>query len=245
MKTLGSDLSLYSDQVDSEIIDKYISDYFLLDKAKGSFNGDLIKLSQTGNGLLITMGDCIGNDSSTCLIKEFVLNKIEEIIQVEGITLPNLIINRIYDYLHQIAPKYTNPEFLMACGAINLAPQSGFFTFSSSRINLLYIGSNTFELFYSGLSINSSKKLRINNISLVPWDPNGSYYLFTDGVFDQLSGSSLERYSRSRLINLLSDIREMPLPLQVRELTKSLASWQGEIEQTDDYLILGFKLHAL
>lgn len=67
------------------------------------------------------------------------------------------------------------------------------------------------------------------------------FYLFSDGVTDQFGGDKNKKFSRKRLQKLIEDIGDLKMTTQYQILAKNLKSWQGELDQTDDQLMIGIK----
>jgi len=67
-------------------------------------------------------------------------------------------------------------------------------------------------------------------------------YMFTDGYADQFGGPEIKKFMQSRLVKLLGEIHELPASEQEAILKQKLKDWKGQIEQTDDIMILGLEL---
>ena len=67
-------------------------------------------------------------------------------------------------------------------------------------------------------------------------------YLFTDGYVDQFGGEKGKKYSSKRLREQLLEIHKLPIAEQRIQLSDRIAAWQGNLEQVDDMLVIGFKL---
>ena len=73
--------------------------------------------------------------------------------------------------------------------------------------------------------------------------PNDLYYLSSDGFSDQFGISENKKYMRKRFKQLLTSIHSHKLSEQLVRLEKELSNWQGNLEQTDDILVMGFSLN--
>jgi len=69
-----------------------------------------------------------------------------------------------------------------------------------------------------------------------------SYYLFTDGYSDQFNGITGRKFMRGNFRNLILEIQNYPMSRQKEILEERLLSWKGSAPQTDDILVLGFKI---
>lgn len=66
-------------------------------------------------------------------------------------------------------------------------------------------------------------------------------YLFTDGYADQFGGPRGKKFKYKQMTELMMAIHQKPLPEQKNILAKTIENWKGDMEQTDDILILGFR----
>jgi serine phosphatase RsbU (regulator of sigma subunit) len=73
-------------------------------------------------------------------------------------------------------------------------------------------------------------------------EKDSSYYLFTDGYSDQFNGITGKKFMRGNFRNLLLEIQNFPMSRQKEILDERLLSWKGSAQQTDDILVLGFRI---
>lgn len=67
-------------------------------------------------------------------------------------------------------------------------------------------------------------------------------YIYTDGFHDQFGGPQGRKFMTKNFRDLLFEIHKMPLDEQKNILELVINEWMGENEQTDDILVIGFKL---
>jgi len=80
---------------------------------------------------------------------------------------------------------------------------------------------------------------------IIDYKTNDCFYLMSDGYCDQFKGDSVkpEKYNLRRFENLLSKISAKPeLTLADKDLHEEFTNWKGAKEQTDDVLVVGFKV---
>lgn len=73
-------------------------------------------------------------------------------------------------------------------------------------------------------------------------DPETVFYLFSDGFQDQFGGAEDRKYSTRRMRDLLVQLSPLPLNQQKEEIAAELERWKGSTEQTDDILLIGFRI---
>jgi serine phosphatase RsbU (regulator of sigma subunit) len=70
-------------------------------------------------------------------------------------------------------------------------------------------------------------------------------FLFTDGFTDQFGGESSsagKKYKSKRLKEILLKNAHLPIYQQKAELSRELATWKGDMEQTDDICVIGVRI---
>lgn len=67
-------------------------------------------------------------------------------------------------------------------------------------------------------------------------------YLFTDGYADQFGGPAGKKFMYRPFQDLLVSIASHPIEKQHEILKKTFIDWQGDYEQVDDVLVMGFKI---
>jgi len=62
-----------------------------------------------------------------------------------------------------------------------------------------------------------------------------------DGYFDQFGGPETKKFMRKRFMELLYKNYQLPLPMQKEALSETHIQWKGNIEQTDDIVVMGIR----
>ena len=74
---------------------------------------------------------------------------------------------------------------------------------------------------------------------------NGTtYYMISDGFQDQFDSENIKKYSKKKLLDFLQTHYKQPFSEQERLLKEELENWKGDIVQTDDILVMGFKIDS-
>ena len=66
-------------------------------------------------------------------------------------------------------------------------------------------------------------------------------YLFSDGYIDQFGGSEKRKIMAHRFTDILAKIHILPLDRQKSELFDFITHWKGDMDQTDDILVVGLQ----
>lgn len=75
-------------------------------------------------------------------------------------------------------------------------------------------------------------------------EPGSAFYLFTDGVTDQVGGENRRLFGRNRLTQVLDAAADLPLSEQMDVLFQHLQRWRGDERRRDDMTFLAFRPRA-
>lgn len=67
-------------------------------------------------------------------------------------------------------------------------------------------------------------------------------YIFSDGYSDQFGGEKGKKFTTKKMREVLLSIRNLSADQQKTELRRIMQEWRGNIEQIDDYLVIGIKI---
>lgn len=75
----------------------------------------------------------------------------------------------------------------------------------------------------------------------LPYGPGSAFYLFTDGVTDQVGSEVRQLFGRKRLQKVLAEVADRPLTEQMDVLFQRLGDWRGTERRRDDMTFLAFR----
>lgn len=78
----------------------------------------------------------------------------------------------------------------------------------------------------------------------IPFGPNDTFYMFTDGLTDQVGGPGRRLFGRTRLREMLAQVTDYPLDQQMDFIFHQLAQWRGGEPPRDDMTFLAFRPSA-
>jgi serine phosphatase RsbU (regulator of sigma subunit) len=94
------------------------------------------------------------------------------------------------------------------------------------------------------VAISASSDHRPHNYSIheVPLQKGDAVYLFSDGYIDQFGGSKGKKFKYRPFQELLLKLHSRPMNMQRNLFAETIDAWQGELEQIDDILVIGFRI---
>ena len=67
-------------------------------------------------------------------------------------------------------------------------------------------------------------------------------YLFSDGFADQIGGPENKKMFSQPFRDILQSICSLEMSEQKKTLDTTITAWKGILDQTDDILVLGFRI---
>ncbi len=225
----------------------HLSDHFILFKPRDIVSGDFYWTKKMEDKLLVAVADCTGHGVPGAFLSMLGISSMNEIINHNEGLKANEILEKLRDFmitsLHQTGSKGETQDGIEISICI-IDQKAGILEFS---------GANRPVYLVRGGAVQQLKPDRmpigIYDHNVLPYTSqtvkikkNDALYLFSDGYVDQLGGPSRKTFRSRKFRELLIEVQQEPMENQKKILDKSLAKWQGDVEQIDDILVLGIKL---
>ena len=235
--------------LDGPVMDQ-LDEHFILFRPRDVVSGDFYWFAKRDNKLVVAAIDCTGHGVPGAFMSMLGSELLNSIVKDHGITAPAEILNRLSIGVHKTLSQDvgTSRDGMDIC--------------------LCTIDYSTGELWYAGamnplycmqhgelIELKPDKTPVGGHLDrdrqpytqqLLRLDTDTTLYLFSDGYQDQFGGPKGKKFLRKRFRELLKEIHEMPMSDQHLVLEQTLDSWMdGDIEQTDDVLVLGLRIKAI
>lgn len=245
---------------------------FILYKPRNTVSGDFYWMVRRGDRFFAAVGDCTGHGVSSAFTTLMGLSFLDEICNRPIILKTSTILSEFRRKLaagHKRTgqPGEQQPSIDLAVLSIDrMNATIGFSGVGSQCIRVREMSEEEISTWKSGgqhendgIHANGKYILETVNGDRIPvgmpprsdqeltqyeWklEKNNSYYLFTDGYADQFNGINGKKFMKRNFRKLILDIQNYPMSKQKEMLEERLRSWMGSGQQTDDILIVGFKI---
>jgi serine phosphatase RsbU (regulator of sigma subunit) len=220
---------------------------FILYIPKDIVSGDFYWFDKKGDKLIIVAGDCTGHGVPGALMSMLGISFLEEIVNIRGITESGLILNElrkeIQRALHQkgISREAKDGMDISLC---IIDRRKNVIQYSGAYNNLYLIRDGELSEYHAdrmpiGIFDRFDEDFSSQNIDTRPGD---QIYMFSDGYADQFGGPYQKKFKYASFKTMLTEIHKYPLQKQRLILEKQFIEWKGNSEQTDDVLIVGYRI---
>lgn len=225
-----------------------LSDSFILYKPKDIVSGDFYWVNEVDDKLFIAVVDCTGHGVPGAFMSIIGVELLNSITNEQGVTEADNILYDLNKGISLTLSKDNNRNKTIRDGmdiALCVIDKTNReLEFAGAFRPIYLIRDNKIEeirgdRFSVGMMEESMGKEAISKRRFKLRDDD-MVYLFTDGYADQFGGPDGKKFKYRRFRHLLLNIHQLPLEQQRMYLNKSLEDWQGDQEQVDDILIVGF-----
>ena len=184
------------------------------------------------------------------LNKELFLKKVQifnEIVNKKEMLFANQILdelrNKVMTSLHQTGKENEAKDGMDIALCIVDIPKKEL-QFAGAYNPLVFIRDNTVEQISAdkmpiGIYYAKQKPFTNNVLEVKTGD---CMYIFSDGYVDQFGGTEGKKYLTRKFKQRLLEIHQHPMEEQKTILNNDIESWKNELSQTDDILVIGFRI---
>ncbi len=231
-------------------IKSFLPDSFFIWMPRDIVGGDFIFIDYFEKGFVIAVIDCTGHGvpgAFMTLISAFGLRKI---IRDEGFYDPANVLNRlsfiVKTTLQQDTGYALSDDGLdAAICLISDSEETGekTLTFAGAKLPLIYTQNGELRLIKGDRKSIGYKKSKLNfhfTNHTIQVEKGMRFYMFSDGLVDQLGGNKRRRFGTKRFRQLLLENANLPFDEQRDRILRAFEDHIGENERQDDITVVGF-----
>lgn len=235
---------------DTETIRTYFPESFVFWQPKDIVSGDFYFFQDTGhqkNKVVCALADCTGHGVPGALITILGLSLLNEIIlqhpEFSASEILDQLRFRIKVALRQGKRSVENRDGMDMALCI-LEKQTNVLQFAGANRPIYLVRAGELIEFKPnrmpiGVHYHDNKAFNNHNIQLKDGD---IIYLLTDGFADQFGGNENRKFFLANLKKTILLNSNLPMEKQYKIMKKTFQDWKGANEQTDDILVIGFKI---
>ncbi len=218
---------------------------FILYLPKDIVSGDFYWYYKINDVFILAVMDCTGHGVPGAFMSILGTTLLNEIVLHDKVIDPAEILEhmraRLIETLGQNSDLVTIKDGIEG-GVISYNSTEGILNYSGSFNPLIHVHHNVLN------KVNADRipigfyerviKFTVKTIKIIKGD---IIYLFSDGYIDQFGGSEKRKIMAHRFTGILTSIHKLPLDRQKSELLDFINLWKGNMDQTDDILVVGLQ----
>lgn len=218
-------------------------DSFILFKPRDIVSGDFYWFAKKNGKIVITAVDCTGHGVPGAFMS-LIGSEILSSIVGQNVLDAAQILEKMNKYVvAALKQEETSNQDGMDMALCVIDPQEKRVDFAGAKNPLVYIKDE--EVHYikgSRKGIGGHQEKGVYTMESIHYETPTYFYIFSDGYQDQFGGPKNRKFMIKRLRNLLLDIHKLPGERQKAILDETIEDWMKNREQTDDILLMGFRL---
>jgi serine phosphatase RsbU (regulator of sigma subunit)/Tfp pilus assembly protein PilF len=235
--------------LNQETFSNYFPESFIYYKPKDIVSGDFYWFIRKDDYDLVVLSDCTGHGVAGAFMTVIGNALLNNIININNVTDPAQILVQLHEQLLATLKrqdvKFSNHGMDIAICKIDYPTQT--ISFAGAKRPLIYIQDNQLhEIKGNNISIGDSGDTTALPVDFTPhiikYKKGDVFYLYSDGYPDQFGGDKNKKYMTRRFKELIFGLYKMPMAHQLQIIDEEITNWKGNHEQTDDMLVIGFKI---
>jgi phosphoserine phosphatase RsbU/P len=225
-----------------KMLNNLVPDSFIYYRPKDIVSGDFYWFEKVNNKILLAVADCTGHGVPGALMSMVGYNFLNAIASDTTKQTGSEILKALSDAVSGVLGKEQNDGMDMALCVIDR--ENNILEFTGANRPIVTAVEGKVKQFPGSKSAiggaNSTyHRFESQNISFKSGD---SFYIFSDGFADQFGGPSDRKIMRRNFLNLIESASAKNMKLQEKMFHDYFEKWKSENDQTDDVLLIGFRL---
>lgn len=215
-----------------------------LNRPKDIIGGDFFWMARSGKRQVFVLGDCTGHGVPGAFMTTIAVGLLRQIVREDFSRNCEDVLAIFNKTLSKLLAGNGSPESndFVEMGVCFIDTESRHMEFISSGIGLHVVRNGAIHSYHNG-SRGLNYKLDYRGMAeKISFQPEDKFFLFSDGIYDQLGGDSHKRFTRQRLIDLIQSNSGRKLEEVVGEVKKQADLWKGDLPQIDDQLLVAFRI---
>lgn len=231
------------------LIKQCLPDSFIIYLPKDVVSGDLYWFYVDLNHYYIAAIDCTGHGVAGAFMSLIAHNLLNKIMGEEKDLSPKQILDRLNSYLIQVLNQESDDAISkdgMDASICKISLSDNKLEFAGANNALYYIRNGELQQIKAdknSVGIQPLGKIAHFENHVFEFQKNDMFYMFSDGFVGQFGGENgQEKMKFNRFRQVILDNSNFDMNSQKQNILKYLQEFKGNTEQTDDILLIGFKV---
>ncbi|TAE74953.1 MAG: response regulator [Bacteroidetes bacterium] len=232
---------------DFDKIQKHLPEFFIFFQPKDIVSGDFYWFGEKDGKVIISAIDCTGHGVPGAFMSMVGDAYLNQIILIDDISSTDVIAKKLHQKVRQsLKQDESQNRDGMELGICIIDKEKKGVEFTGAGRPLLYVQNGELhEIKADRQSIGGRQDETDKNFTshfIAVNDIPTTFYMFSDGLPDQFGGKNSRKMMIKHVRETLLAICDKPLEEQGKIINKVFNDWKGSLRQTDDVLVIGFKV---
>jgi len=220
------------------------SDSFVYHAPKEIVSGDFFWQEQVGDIIYLAAVDCTGHGVPGAMMTMVCNCFLKRAVLEFGIMDPGRILDKVREMIIEL---FANSDINMSDGMdmslCTINKRTQIIEWSGANSSLLYFRNGEFfEIDGDKQPVGKYEKYTPFTTHTRKLYTGDTLYMFSDGYADQFGGEKGKKFMYKQMKQLLCKIGQLDMQTQQEHIISTFEKWKGELEQTDDVLLIGVQL---
>lgn len=228
-----------------ELLGRILPKHYLIWEPRDIVGGDFYWCQQSPHGRFIVVGDCTGHGVPGAFMTLITCGLLDQLIR-SGEPSPAALLSALHQQLQSLLGQDVDhgaTDDGLDAGICLLRDDRDELVFAGARFSLFsYDDSGASELRGDRAGVGYRRYPTTTTFTdhIVAAPASTSFYLSTDGIFDQIGGKRRRGFGKKRFTRCFEHAGTTPLREQQQKLSDTFAQYQGEEHRRDDVTVLCF-----
>ena len=230
---------------DRQLGERFGADHFVLWQPRDTVGGDYYVFHDDGNRCLAGVADCAGHGVPGAMMTMLARAGIDRYIQQVGIASPAAVLRSTNAGMNVVLSEAQLSRALatsMDVGLVFLDFEAKILRFAGAKISLYWSDGERVEMIKGDPRSLWDRRSGTYHDHEMPLRRDCTYYMATDGVFDQAGGELGFGLGTERFCEWLLAHANKPLAEQHEAFSRSISEFRGAYPQRDDITMLSFRV---
>ena len=225
-----------------------LREFFLLEKLKDRIGGDFTFALKIENWVIAGVGDCNMQGISGAMLSAIDIYLLNEVLRVKRVAemRPDIVLNDLNRKIQATMGDVLEADIMrdglhMSLFMYDTETLKGYYA-GSKRTMVLMRRGEVSELFGDNLSIGKVHGDKTFNCVDTQLEPDDIIYLYSDGCTEVVGGPYCKKLLAINFKKEIERRQSMPIPDQKNSFRDFYEGWIGDLEQSDDITLLGFRV---
>ena len=226
-------------------IKEHFEGLFIFYRPRNIVSGDFYWYAEAHGRTYFAVSDCTGHGVPGALMSMTGAMLLNHVVKENGIEDVDLILKELHlGVANLLNSKESNIQDGMDIGLCCIDRKEERLYFAGAKQALMYVSDGEMNVIKPNrepIGGNAYQFYRTYTKHTLPLKKGNVYYISSDGFKDQF-GKNNRKFMRKKFRELLYEIYQRPFEEQHQILEKVMDDWMGDVPQTDDMLVAGFKV---